>query len=106
MREADYQRGLVKKLRILFPGCEILEPDAQRRQGILDLLILYRGQWAMLEVKISANAARRPNQEHYVNHFNEMSYASFIYPENEEQVLSELQSAFGARRATRLSKSK
>lgn len=103
--EAQYQRRLIAKLRDLFPGCEVVVNDPQRKQGILDLLILFKNVWAMLEVKASANSPRRPNQEYYVDQFNRMSFASFICPENEEQVLSDLQSAFGTRRKTRLSKS-
>lgn len=106
MREAEYQRGLVKKLRDLFPGCEIFVNDPHRRQGVPDLLILFKHFWAMLEVKTSAVAPIQENQPFYVDRYNGMSYASFIYPENEEQVLSDLQSTFGARRKARLSKSK
>lgn len=106
MLEAAYQRSLVNKLRKMFPGCEILENDAAKIQGISDLLILFQGLWAMLEVKASANSPDRPNQEYWINHYNEMSFAAFIYPENEEQVLRDLQHALGVRRQTRLPQSK
>lgn len=106
MREAEYQRKLVKKLRDMFPGCSVLENDSAKAQGAPDLLVLFKGFWAMLEVKASARAAVRPNQEHWVKHFNGMSFASFIFPENEEKVLSDLQSAFRARRSPRIPKPK
>lgn len=106
MREAGYRRKLVKKLTQLFPGCFIIENDPSKMQGIPDLLILFKGLWAMLELKISASAPLRPNQEYHIKHFNNMSFAALIYPENEEQVLSDLQSAFGTRRTACLSESK
>jgi hypothetical protein len=103
MSETKYQRELVKKLQQMFPGCEILKNDANHRQGILDLAIFYEDRWAMLEVKASADAKQQPNQDYYVDRFNAMSYAAFIYPENEEEVLRELQQALRPRRAARVS---
>lgn len=106
MQESGYRRKLVKKITQLFPGCFIFENDPSKTQGIPDLLILFKGLWAMLELKISSSAPLQPNQDYYINHFNDMSFAALIYPENEEQVLSDLQSAFGTRRSTCLSESK
>lgn len=103
MRESTYQRDLIKKLREMFPGCEILKNDSSYIQGIPDLTIFYNDRWAMLEVKTSANAEERPNQRHYVETMDQMSFAAFIYPENEEEVLNELQHTFSNRRKARVS---
>lgn len=103
MRESAYQAKLVKKLHDLFPDCFITKSDPSQNQGIPDILILFGDQWAMLEVKRSANEAFEPNQEYYIDKFNGWSFASVIYPENEEQVLNELQSTFGRRRKARAS---
>jgi hypothetical protein len=84
----------------------IIKNDGGYLQGICDLLILYKDKWGFLEVKRSADAAEQVNQKYYVNHLNEMSFAAFIYPENEEEVLSALQQAFEPPRRTRISKSK
>lgn len=94
MLESIYQARLIKKLERMFPGCIILKNDANRRQGILDLLILYRVYWASLEVKASANAPHRPNQDYYVRLLDGMSFAAFIYPEIEEEILRGLQRTF------------
>lgn len=96
--EADYQPKLKAKLRVLFPGCQIFKLDSSEYQGIPDLLILWGRQWAILEVKRHTKAKRQPNQPWYVAQFNEMSFSAFIYPENEEAVLNDLQRAFGVSR--------
>jgi len=98
MNEITYQNKLIKKLQVIFPGCFVLKNDPSRNQGLPDLLILFRDQWAMLEVKMSANSRVQPNQQHYVDLFGEMSYCAFIYPEIEEGVMRDLQSTFGAYR--------
>lgn len=95
MNEAKYQKDLINTLSDRFPGCYITKNDPRSRQGIPDILILFNDKWGMLEIKMSDDSDRQPNQEHYVNVFNDMSFASFINPQNEEQVLNELQHALG-----------
>lgn len=94
MLENRFKTNLRKDLERLFPGCIILHMDPNEIQGIPDLLILYRDRWAALEGKKSANASVRPNQEYYVDLMNDMSFASFICPENKEEVLDALYSYF------------
>lgn len=100
--ESGFQDRLKTYIEDLFPGCMIFKME--QRQGIPDLLILYKDRWASLECKRSANEARQPNQEYYVDLMNRMSYSSFVYPENLEEVLYELQQTFGTGRASRFSK--
>ncbi len=95
MVERDYQKYLVRKLKEMFPGCIIVKNDAQLKQGIPDLLVLHHDKWASLEVKKDRLAQHQPNQDFYVERMNEMSYASFIYPENEKEVLKKLEEVFG-----------
>ena len=93
--EGQFQARLVKRLEKMFPGCFIERGDPNYCQGAPDLTIFYKNKWAKLECKKSSKAPHRPNQDYYVEKFNRMSFASFIYPENEEEVLHELQQAFG-----------
>lgn len=97
MAENAYQAKLIRKLKRKFPGCEILKNDSGYRQGIPDLTLYWGPHWAMLEVKDSLTARRQPNQPYYVEKLNEMSFAAFICPENEEEVLAALESAFASR---------
>lgn len=92
--ESKFQRDLIKELKRLFKGCLVIKLDPRYIQGLPDLLILYKQKWATLEVKRSATAAHRPNQEFYVNLMNRMSFSRFIYPENKKEVLHDLEQAF------------
>lgn len=98
MTENKYQTNLIKRLRKRFPGCVIIKNDPAYQQGILDLTILHGPNWASLEVKASAKSEIQPNQEHFVRQLDEMSFAAFIYPENEAEVLDALQQAFESSR--------
>ena len=93
MLERDYQAKLIKKIEKMLSGCLVLKNDTSYLQGIPDLLILYGDRWAMLEVKNSAYSHHQPNQDYYVDLLDRMSYAAFIFPENEEEILGEVQRA-------------
>jgi hypothetical protein len=103
VKESQYQQELCKKLKEMFPGCVIHHRDSRDVQGTPDLTVFWGDAWFMLEVKSSANAPHRPNQDYYVEQFAAMSFAAFIYPENEEQVLNELQRSLGSTRQARVS---
>lgn len=105
MLENRFKTKLVKELEEMFPGCIVTHLDPNEIQGIPDLLILYGDQWATLEGKKSARESHRPNQDYYVNLMNEMSFSAFIYPENKEEVLYDLQQAFSVGRDARISRS-
>lgn len=103
--EMKYQQGLIKRIKALMPDAMVLKTNPNYLQGIPDLVILYPNGWAALEVKRSATAPKQPNQDYYVSLMHGMSYAAFIYPENEKEVLSEIQRAYQHDRAARVPES-
>lgn len=99
MLESRFQSGLIKDLKKRFDGCIVMKNDADYIQGIPDLLILYKDKWAALECKrdskaIEKSKANQPSQRRYVERMNNMSYASYICPENKKEVLNDLERAF------------
>lgn len=94
MPENKFKTRLAAEIEELFPGCIVVHLDPNEIQGIPDLLVLYKNKWAALEGKKEANASHRPNQDYYVDLMDRMSFARFVYPENKEEVLHELQQAF------------
>lgn len=96
--ERKFQANLIKQIKKLLPGCIVMKNDPDYIQGIPDLTILYENKWATLECKRDESAPHRPNQDYYVGVMNEMSFSRFICPENEKEVLGELQSALRSSR--------
>lgn len=92
--EASFQRGLIKEIKDRFPGSIVLKTDPKYKQGMPDLLILYKDKWASLEVKRDAKAKHQPNQDYYVGRMREMSYSAFIFPENKEAILNGMERSF------------
>ncbi len=102
MNESAYQRKLIMKIRELLPGCMILKNDPSYMQGVPDIIILFHDRWGMLEIKRASDAHVQANQEYYIELLNDMSFASFINPLNEEAVLYDLQCAFGVIGSSRI----
>lgn len=103
-KESAFQKGLINDLKKRFPGCMVLKNDPNYIQGIPDLLVLYEGRWAALECKKAKQASHQPNQDYYVERMNEMSFSRFVYPENKEIILDELQQSFQSCRPARFSR--
>ena len=94
--ENEFQSKLIKKIKAMFPGCIVMKNDPNYIQGIPDLTVLWKDKWALLECKKESDAHRRPNQDYYIRLANGSSFGRFVYPENEEEVLHDLQQAFRA----------
>lgn len=96
MLESKFQRELILELKEMFPDALIFKNET--KQGLPDLTILHKNGWALLECKADAKASHQPNQDYYVEKADEMSFSRFIFPENKQEVLNELQQALRAGR--------
>lgn len=95
MKESQFQSKLKKEIEERYENCRVLKMDGSNvPQGFPDLLILYKDKWAALECKRTQSSKKQPNQKYYVDKLGEMSYASFISPENKEDVLNEMDRSF------------
>ena len=92
--ESKFQKELIDEIKREYPGCIILKNDPDYIQGFPDWTILWEDKWAVLEAKRAKNSRKQPNQEHYVEKLDGMSFSRFIYPENKEVVLDELRKTF------------
>lgn len=105
MAESEFKQRVFGRIRDRLPGCEIIRADTSHQQGMPDNFILWGPCWASLEFKASRTSSRRPNQKHYIQKLDDMSFAAFVYPENEDEVLDALEQAFRASRGTCVSQS-
>ena len=94
MLENKFQANLIRELKNEFPECIVMKNDSSYIQGVPDLLVLHKNKWASLEVKRSSNASHQPNQDYYVDKMNEMGFSRFIYPENKDNVMTDLRLYF------------
>lgn len=94
MLERDFQWKLIKELKTRFPGCIVMKNDSNYIKGIPDLTVLYKDRWAALEVKRNASAEHQKLQDYYVEMMNNMSFSAFIFPENKEDVLDDMERSF------------
>ena len=96
--ESRFQKELIDEVKLRYPGCVALKNDASYIQGFPDWTILYKDRWAVLEVKRERGANKQPNQEYYVDKLNKMSFSRFVYPENKDEVLEDLDTLFKRKR--------
>ena len=83
-----------KKIEKMFPEALVYITDGNYIQGFPDIIILFKKRWAALECKRSRESHHQPLQDYYISKMNVMSFARFVYPENEEEVLNDLQQTF------------
>ena len=98
MFEREYQAQLIKRIVDRFGGptnCRVVvnDPNLPGQQGIPDLTVYIGDKWALLEVKASEKSKLRPNQAWWVEQWGLTTFCSFIYPENEIEVLNALEQA-------------
>lgn len=98
MLEREYQAQLIPRIIDRFGGptnCRVMinDPNLPGQQGIPDLTVFVGNRWALLEVKASEKSRLRPNQEWWIELWSKTTFCSFIYPENEVEVLNALECA-------------
>ena len=92
--ESRFQKEFIDKVKTRYPGCVALKNDPSYIQGFPDWTILYADKWAVLEMKKERGAHKHPDHEYYVDKLNKMSFSRFVFPENETEVLEDLDTLF------------
>jgi hypothetical protein len=94
-RESVYQRKLLKKLRAI-PYSYFFVKEAKSIRGISDIIGVVNGHPVFLEVKkakseIEKYSPRNALQVKFLVDVRKVgAYSSYIYPENEEEILNDL----------------
>lgn len=90
--KSAFKRKLLELARQKRKDLVIIEVYDQR--SMPDVIVLCGEKWAALEFKRSSQAAHRPNQDYFVDKLDQMSFATFVHPQNEEEVINELEFFF------------
>jgi len=94
-KESRFQHEVIRELEERLPGCVVMKNATGLKDGFPDITVYHGSYWAMLECKRSEGESHRPNQDWWVDHLNEMSFASFIYPENRQVVMQKVVNYLG-----------
>jgi hypothetical protein len=98
-RESKFQRKLKKKLDSI-PDSYFFVKEAKAIRGIPDIIGVMRGRFIALEVKKNEAEAKQSGgrialQKYVLTMINKAGgYGAVIYPENEQEILSELEKIF------------
>jgi len=92
--ESKFQSELKKEIEARLPGAVVLKNDPSLKRSIPDLSVFYGKHWAWLECKRCEGAHQQPNQSYYTTLAQKWSFGSIINPENKEEVLNAMESAF------------
>lgn len=91
MKEADFQKNVIKWLRS--QGCMVfkMQQNATTRLATPDIIFLKEGFWGAIECKAAKNSKFQPGQKEMVAKMNDMSWAVVAYPGNWPAIRKELE---------------
>lgn len=98
-----FKTRFIKRIKRECPFAVVLLTDPGYLQGVPDILVLVEDYWFCFEVKAAKGSRRQPNQTWWVDKLDDMSFARFVYPENEEEVILGFQRALESRGIARFS---
>lgn len=79
MKEADFQKGIIKWLRS--NGCVVIkyQQNATTRAAVPDIIFLHEGFWGAIEVKKTKSSPFRPGQKEMVAKLDSWSWAKIVW---------------------------
>ncbi len=96
MLESEFKNQVKNRIRDRFPNLDLdyIDTNSYNFRSMTDLVVLGPVVWAALEFKRSEDAPHRPNQDYHIKRLRKKGYATFVYPENLEEVLDDLEILF------------
>lgn len=93
MLESEFKTYVKSRILLKFPNLDLDFIESSDR-SMPDLFILGPKVWAALEFKRSRRSPHRPNQGYHLDRLRKKGYATFVFPENVEEVLDDLEILF------------
>lgn len=93
--EMNFKARFLRELEERLSDLNLVFIDTRpKHRSYPDTIVLGPAYWAALEFKRTKRASHQPNQDYYVKEFRDLGYANFVYPENAEEVLNDLENLF------------
>ena len=86
--ETQFRTKTIQRFKVIFGRCDFISMNPPPVQGFPDVLIIGpKGQHIYLEFKAHEWSEHQPNQDFWIKRLNNgVTYARFIYPENQEEI--------------------
>lgn len=105
MLESKFKKETIERIKKRFRDLDLDFIDTHNR-SMPDIFVIGPWSWAALEFKrskLAAQQAQQPNQirefadqEYHIIRLNRKGYAAFVFPENLEEVLDDLEGVFSS----------
>lgn len=95
MLESKFKTRLRNRIEKEFPGAIVMHTNPVERRGAPDLVVLYKDKWVALEGKQESKSSHRPLQDYRVEEWNKLSFARFVEPSNEQDVIDDMHAYLG-----------
>jgi hypothetical protein len=93
--ESEFKKQVKQRIRERFPNLDLDFINTKPyNRSMPDTFVIGPWAWAALEFKRSALAAQQANQDYHIERLNRKGYATFVFPENLEEVLDDLEGVF------------
>jgi hypothetical protein len=93
-KESAFQSEVFRDISERFPEADIIKNDSSCIQGFPDLTIFFKDKFVLLELKRESKSSRQPNQEYYIKKYGKHKSGYFVYPENKNEILNDLERRF------------
>jgi hypothetical protein len=97
MLESEFKKQAKERIIERFPYLDLDFINTKPfNRSMPDTFVIGPWTWAALEFKRSELAAQQANQDYHIERLNRKGYASFVFPENLEEVLNDLETVFAS----------
>lgn len=97
MLESEFKKHTIQRIKDRLPSLDLdFIKTKPFNRSMPDTFVIGPWNWAALEFKRSELAAQQANQDYHIERLNRKGYASFVFPENVEEVLDDLEAVFSS----------
>ncbi len=97
MLESEFKKRTIQRIKDRLPSLDLDFINTKPfNRSMPDTFVIGPWCWAALEFKRSEDADQQANQDYHIERLNRKGYARFVFPENVEEVLDDLEAVFSS----------